>query len=243
MTETPPENYGRKGQTGDTPYPLGRVKRHDPRSRDYPFVPKRLAHEAMTLEKMPNVSHRYYGRYPLDQGSLGACTGFSAATMLNTKPYHKLHERLRTDVDGKLFYHWATEIDPWPGTWEPDDTGSSGTAAAVGLKNAGIITAFHWGFTWELFLAQLVENSVSVGTNWYHDMFETDAHGVIQSMGGGLAGGHQYTLTGYSKADRLFRGKMAWGPGYGKNGTFFMKPEMIRTLLFTQEGDSVTYDR
>ena len=226
--------------TTEMPYPLGRLKRHDPRSRAFAYDP---GDEGIMLNSMPNVAHRYAARRVLDQGSVGACTGFSAATALNCRPHHKLRGKTYKDADGLFFYHLATVEDPWPGVYEPDDTGSSGVGAAEGLRKAGIISSYHWTFTLGTFLAALVEKPISVGTNWYADMFETGPRGVVTSAcrDEDLVGGHQYTLNGYDRRTEMFRGKMAWGPGWGVGGTFWMPATLVYDLVFNQGGDAVVY--
>ncbi len=141
-----------------TPYPLGRRVEHDPRSRNYAFT------QAVAVLK--TVSHRSYG-LPLDQGNLGSCTGNAAAGALDTVPLHKTGERILREKDAVTLYEAATRLDPWPGSYPPDDTGSSGLAVAKACKNAGYITGYRHAFGLDQALAALQVGPVITGIPWY----------------------------------------------------------------------------
>jgi hypothetical protein len=81
----------------------------------------------------------------LDQGALGSCTGNAAAGALGTDPlYNTLpagHPPLDEDFAVRV-YSAATKIDPWPGDYPPDDTGSDGLSAAKACKALGLIPGY-----------------------------------------------------------------------------------------------------
>ena len=108
---------------------LGRLLRHDPKSRTFPA---RRAPEIKTV--------RWFRNGPiLDQGDLGACTGYAMAGALMTRPLYKRGRKV-SDPQAKLLYSDATRLDPWPRQWEPEDTGSSGLAVCAAAKALGYIT-------------------------------------------------------------------------------------------------------
>lgn len=112
------------------PFKLGRLVRHDPRSRAYP---------AAAAPVLRSVTWRRYGA-TLDQGDTSSCTGHAMAHAVNTRPTHKTGTRLLTHQDALRLYSAATHLDPWPDTYPPDDTGSSGLAVAKAARDAGHIS-------------------------------------------------------------------------------------------------------
>jgi hypothetical protein len=68
----------------------------------------------------------------LQQGDLGSCTANAATGALGTEPFYSQvgHRVLPDGVDlaeayAVALYSAATKVDPWPGSYPPEDTGSS----------------------------------------------------------------------------------------------------------------------
>lgn len=212
---------------------LGRHVEHDPRSRAYP---------AIRAEERDAVMHEHYGRV-LNQGDLGSCTGNAMAHALVTAPLrrplvHSTNEKLAVRL-----YSRATELDPWDGSYPPDDTGSSGLAVCKAAQEAGYISRYEWAFGVDHARAALVNGPLLFGTVWYERMFEPDEDGVV-NIGGGVAGGHEYVCLGY--VGSMFHFINSWGRHWGvasavadvSGGTFWMSYDTVATLLEDQ-GDVV----
>src|SRR4051812_41536406 len=89
----------------------------------------------------------------LDQGKLGSCTGNAGTGALGTQPFYdavgkKVLPSPDDETDAEAFavklYEDATVLDGYPGTYPPDDTGSSGLAVCKVLKARGLITKYRW---------------------------------------------------------------------------------------------------
>jgi hypothetical protein len=215
-------------------YGLGRRVEHDPRSRRFAFVPPRAA-------PVRTVRHRHYGKV-LDQGSVGACTGFAMAQWLNCKPAHDPREKY-LDADQALdLYSYATRIDPWPGNWPPDDTGSSGLAACKAAKNWGWISAYRWIFNGVDALKEALRFSpVMAGTVWLSNMFRARpvaGQAPFLQVSGSEEGGHEYLIVGWNERSGYFTMTNSWGPGWGLGGTARLWADDMAELL-RRQGDLV----
>lgn len=221
-------------ETPDLPHPLGRHVHHDPRSRTFPFRPP------VTVELRSVLWDR---RVPIfDQGTLGSCTGNAAAGWIATAD--ALHPGLAAvaghgPVDEQLavwLYEQATRIDPFDGTYEPDDTGSDGLSVTKVLVQLGVVDRYEHAFSADAALAALMLGPVLVGTNWYQGMFDPDARGVV-TPSGSVAGGHEYLLVGYDADAELVTFANSWGAGWGAGGYGRMTVPTLRRLL-AEDGDA-----
>lgn len=100
--------------------------------------------------------------------------------------------------DAHKFYHYASIFDPFDGEWPPDDTGSSGLAAAKAAKKLGLGGEYRHVFGGADEVVQLImlNRAVNVGTWWYEGMLTPMARQVIEPVGPKV-GGHQYLARGY----------------------------------------------
>lgn len=190
---------------------LGRHVEHDPRSRDHDIA-RTVAAEVKPVEW---VRHSPI----LDQGALGSCTGNAMAGWLACEPHCTsdtagvvFDERIATDL-----YSRATRVDPWPGEWPPDDTGSSGNAVAKAARERGWIRSWSWAFTGAALLRALQLGPVIVGVPWFESMYEPDAAGTVEPRGA-VAGGHEFLIRGWN--GRFLLADNSWGTGFGVNGSF-----------------------
>ena len=216
---------------------LGRRVDHDLKSRDYEY-PVRRSTRGMS------VNHRFAAPH-VDQFYTSGCVGFSGTNLLNCAA--ALRSRLafnRTvkiakagftylgNDDGLNNYSAATRFDPFPGEYPPVDDGSSALGLMKYWTGLGVISGYDWTFTFDGFLAALQRQPVTLGTNWYEDMFATDDEGLITTLLQDDAGGHQYIATGLFWEDRLIQFEQSWGehpPGF--QPTFYMTWETTEHLI------------
>jgi C1A family cysteine protease len=164
----------------------------------------------------------------LDQGSLGACTGFATAGSLSTFPFGlKL-----TNADGIRIYKLATTLDPFAGTYPPTDTGSDGNSAMLAAIQLGLVASktFSHAETLADMHAGIQLRDGIFGSTWTTQMSEPQPNGYI-SIGGQVEGGHQYAYVGFDKerGDEVFRN--SWGKDWGCNGYFRMHSDDTQTLI------------
>lgn len=209
---------------------LGRRPEHPESNRAFSFAPR------VELPIKTKVWRRYGA--VLDQGNVGACTGFAAAHSMNMLPHHSTGEHILNNTDGLLFYSNNTAIDEFAGTYPPDDTGSSGLAACKTLQQFGHITSYEWSFSFDQFLQALMHGPQLVGTWWRDGMFYPSASGLVVPSGA-MAGGHEYVAQGiYSLSQRILVFQNSWSDLWGVKGRFFMTFNDFASLL-AADGDAV----
>lgn len=199
-------------------YQLGRKVNHDPRSLAF--------HAAASTDHRP-VTHRHYGPI-LDQGNTSSCTGNAMAQALNTAPLRHRGPYL-TEQDALKLYAEATVLDPYPGTYPPDDTGSDGLSVCKAAQRQGWISSYTHAFGLDHALGALQLGPVLVGTTWHNDMFTPDSKGFVRPSGD-VAGGHEYLLIGDNAKGKLTFIN-SWGSGWGRRGRFYMSYADFDTLL------------
>lgn len=164
----------------------------------------------------------------LDQGSVGACTGFATAGSLSSDPFGL---RL-TNADGLRIYKLATKLDGFVGTYPPTDTGSDGNSAMRAAIQLGLIVSqtFSHAETLADMHAGIQPRAGIFGSRWTTQMSEPRPDGYV-SIGGDIEGGHQYAYVGFDKerGDEVFRN--SWGPNWGCNGYFRIKSDDVQTLI------------
>lgn len=212
------------------PYRLGRHIYHDSRSRAY---------AVRGGAPITSVFHKPNDIIALDQGSVGACTGFAAVKCLSTAPFTNRF----TEVDGRAVYSAATAIDPFEGTWPPTDTGSNGLSVMKVCKSKGWIKGYQWAFTLDQALSALMERPGICGIEWREDMFTPDDRGRIKPSGA-IAGGHEVCMIGYDRPHEEIILVNSWGPGFGAiingvTGCFRIRIDDFAALIAT--GGDVTF--
>jgi hypothetical protein len=214
---------------------LGRHVEHDPRSRAY-------AYNTAGLKVTPVYHQRHVPIF--DQGDLGACTGNAAVGCLATDPFDpvmltefpnlNLGEALAVKV-----YELATTLDDIEGQYPPNDTGSSGIAAAKALQQNGWIAGYQHTFALEDMLKALAVTPVMIGINWYDSFDQPDSAGVIQiKKGAQVRGGHELYLDeiAVNKGKYYCGGTNSWTVSWGLEGRFYMPFSTVEQLL-GEEGD------
>lgn len=184
---------------------LGRQLLHDERSRAFPMT------AAVDRSTWRDRSVRLYDPLPNPNQTIGCCTGVAKCCQLNAIG-NRVLGRVLDMPDAERIYSENTKIDPWPGEWPPDDTGSSGLASAKAAQLLSLAGEYRWIFGGaDEVIQNVVEGRViSVGTWWYADMFNRDRDGRITPTGG-RAGGHQYVIRGYDVDRDWALGRCWWG--------------------------------
>jgi hypothetical protein len=205
---------------------LGRHLNHDPRSRRFAATPEPV---------LRSVTHRLWGPV-LDQYKVGACTTHALAHALNSSPLHVAGRPLLRGPDALRLYGITTGLDPYEGTYPPDDTGSDGNSACKAARQEGLLAGWEHAFTLEQALSALVRQAVIVGTVWTGGMDEPDSAGFLRPKTGRYRGGHEYALIGLDVKRRTVTMVNSWSSRWGANGRARITWDDLEWLL-GQEGD------
>ena len=195
---------------------LGRHVHHDPASRAY-------AVEAATSARPRTVVWPRYNAI-LNQGDTGSCTGQAMAGWLGCAPHATPATAAQYDeVFAVSLYSAATRLDNFPGTYPPDDNGSSGLAVAKVAHRRGLISSYGWAFTTLGLLHALQHSPVLVGVPWFERFDEPDSHGQVH-IGGEIRGGHEFLIRGYDASAQLLLCDNSWSERWNApmHGSFSM---------------------
>ncbi len=215
-----------------TPYPLGRHVEHDPRSRGFAYLPP----AKLTLTR----SLTWPRRAPiLDQGQLGSCTGNAMAGWLGTDP-HGTSKGIDEPLAVSL-YSDATRLDPYPGAYPPEDTGSSGLAVCKAAQNRGLLTSYRHAFDFAATLDALTHGPIIVGVPWYESMFTPQASGYL-TISGSVVGGHEFLIRGIDPRKKHVLADNSWGYDWGRKGRFWLHWADLERLL-SEDGDATVPQR
>lgn len=189
---------------------LGRNLNHDERSRSFPMT----AAETVTRSDWRDKRVRLYAPLPNPNQPVGCCTGVAKASQFNAVGNRRKGRVLDMD-DALEIYSKASQLDPWAGSWPPEDTGSSGLASAKAAQQLGLGGTYRWlfGGADEVVSTIMLGEVVSVGSWWHADMMYLPKDKVIRPTGGRV-GGHQYVARGYDKSKDLVLCRNWWGPDF-----------------------------
>lgn len=196
----------------------------DNRSRNFPI---RMALPSVA----PPRSYTWSCPIWLDQGSEGACVGFSVAQEAAARPVSV--KNVTTDT-AQWVYRRAQELDIWPGQ---DYDGTSVIAGIKAGKELGWYQEYRWAFGLnDLILALGYKGPAVLGINWYEGMFDTDARGLVH-VTGSIVGGHAILATGVSVKKKLVRLHNSWGQDWGLGGDCYISFDDLNRLLH-EEGEA-----
>jgi hypothetical protein len=206
---------------------LDRLVEFDDRSWSYPV-------RALVTNKVAR-SYTWRCNTWLDQGTEGACVGFSWAHELAARPYE-------WNVDAKLatgIFRRARVLDEWPGE---DYDGTSVLAGAKAVLEKQWIDAYRWAFSLDdLVLAVSHEGPAILGIYWHAGMMEPDRYGWVRRAGG-VVGGHAILCRGVNVSGQYFLLRNSWGQGWGANGDCKVRFSDMADLL-ADDGEACVPDR
>jgi hypothetical protein len=201
-----------------------RLPEWDPMNNNFPMrrlVSPTIAPRSYTWPVGQNMSSQLF----LDQGTEGACVGFTYAHELAARPV--VVPRI-TNEHGRSFYRGAQENDEWAGS---DYEGTSGLGGAKYLTQLGYYKSYTWSRNAdEVALVVSRKGPVPLFLNWYEGMFDTSEAGWIFPSRQ-LLGGHAILCKGYSVSKRCFILHNSWGKSWGMNGTALLKHDDLQRLL------------
>lgn len=216
----------------------GRNINHDPMSRLYKgarkarsVTPKDVGYEIHIL--------------PMDQGNLGSCVPHAGTAMLASDPFwdtldKELQQQLRNVANAEGFavqaYREVTALDPYPGTWEPDDTGSDGLSLWKLWRQRGYVGGSEHVMSIDDAHVLIQKGPYPIGISWLADMDSPGTDGVVK-VGGRSRGGHEILLYRYDLGCDLWWCRNSWGTGWGKGGDFaFDTPGYQRLMDLQADG-------
>ena len=221
---------------------LGRHVNHDPRSLQYKV--------AGPAARVTPKSVKWTRHVPaFNQGNLGTCVANTGFGILATDPYWDTltpelkralnnADRIQPDLIIPL-YRELTANDPFPGQYEPDDTGSDGLTLGKMLKNRGLISGYqHATSVAECHIA-IQAGPFAIGVPWYQNLYNPDSSGVI-TIGGAMVGGHEIEVEEYDLSRDLWWITNSWSPSWGKNGRAAFTSATFQRLL-SQQGDATSF--
>lgn len=206
----------RDGTTAEDPR-LDRLVEFDEESRKFPVT--------ATIEETKPRSYTWSCLTYLDQGSEGACVGFSVSHEIAARP---VAVRGMTDGTARALYRAAQEVDEFPGS------DYSGTSVLAGFKAAtalGYFGEYRWAFGLsDLVLAVGYKGPAVLGINWLQGMFKPDADGYIHATGE-KKGGHAILCKGVDVKKNRLRLHNSWGTDWGMGGDCWISFDDMAQLL------------
>jgi hypothetical protein len=202
---------------------LDRRVEFDPRSRNFPI-------RALLQPILKPRSFSWACTVQLDQGSEGACVGFSIAQEAAAKPV--VVPGITNDVALEV-YRRAQVLD------EYDDTPpEGGTSVLAGAKAATERGWYGGGYRWCFGLDDLIvsvghHGPAVLGVTWREGQMDTDASGFIH-VTGDVAGGHAILCRGVNVKKKYFILRNSWGSGWGVNGDCYVSFDDTDKMLNDQ---------
>jgi hypothetical protein len=227
-----------------------KVRRFKPRDRR---LGRHVVHDSRSLRflapaKDPKTlaSARHTINIPiLDQGNVGSCTGHAATAALGGNALWRAGSTVLTPDATQAheyavgIYSDATALDPWPGQYVPDDTGSDGLSVAKVLQQRGLISGYTHATSLDAALAALADAPVIVGTNWLRGMFDPRQDGQVV-VSGPIDGGHEYCLDEIDVENKVAWIRQSWGPTWGLSGRAWLTWADLGKLL-ADDGDCTVF--
>jgi hypothetical protein len=221
---------------------LDRLPEFDDRSRNFSVALDPRFREKLKAKTWPMPIR-------LDQGSEGACVGFSRAHDLACSPSPV---KGMTNDYAKQIYKIAQTLDEWPGE---NYSGSSVLGGVKAAQQLGYVGEYRWAFGIDDVLHALATvGPVVFGIPWLDSMFNTRPDGLLDCSGD-VAGGHAIqgrsvhlpTIGGVVNISRTWKGRTrrlrikssvpvvgltnSWDYDWGVFGEAFIKADDLENLL------------
>lgn len=205
----------------------------------YPGPPDNRDHQlGAHIERLPaplvKGSKVWANRLVLDQGSEGACVGFSRVQSINSAP----HTHHYDNAFAFALYRLAQKLDEWPGE---DYEGTSVRVGAKAAQRRGLISAYAFTESVrELATRILNKGPVVIGINWRtgpdNPNFRNNYY--IRPMDSELRGGHAICVDGVRWNDDkhdYFRLINSWGRDWSFHGRCRVTREDMEAWLGEQD--------
>lgn len=194
----------RDGRTVDDPR-TDRIPEHDPRSRQFQVRDVLTWGKAIGADLGSRVKPRANrpAKPGLNQGNLGGCVLWSAATGLDASP-HRRRPPL-TDDNARAWYYDVQRADEYPGGEYPGAApvagGTSLVAAARHLHHLGLLSSYWWcGAGSGSAIDDVVDSlaapdlgGVQLGIPWFDSMYQPLPSGLLEvEPDSGQGGPHGY---------------------------------------------------
>lgn len=166
----------------------------------------------------------------LDQGQTPDCVGFSGATIRAVQERADEHRTLT--FDGADLYALAKLVDGYAG----DGTDIRSAAKQLVSQGARVLTSpvhsevgkrrnisvyARLSTLAAVKLSILTTGAAWAGSSWYESWFDPWPDGTLPAPNS-VAGGHAYTLLGWSDKRAAFRGQNSWGASWAVGGRFWL---------------------
>lgn len=219
----------------------GRNINHDPRSPAY-----RVA-RAVGAVTPKDAGHDIHIA-PMDQGNLGSCVPHAGTAMLATDPFwdtldksfkDELSDPVKAEALAQQFYREVTAADPYPGAWEPDDTGSDGLSLAKVFQTQGLNNGYEhvMGIDDAHITLQGTDTvpgrPYPIGISWLSGMDTPGKDGVCK-VTGRSRGGHEVLVYRYDLARDLWWIRNSWSKDWGLKGDFAISTDGYLKLMSLQ---------
>lgn len=182
----------------------------------------------------------------IDQVDVGSCVGQAYAGALGSHPlWSSVPEKIKSTLRsvprayGEGIYSAATAIDPYEGTWPPDDTGTDTRSGAQVLLSRKLITRYEWiendgdpAATVRSIVGALAERPVVIGIPWLDSFDWPDKDGLIRiTVGATVRGGHALIVDECNVTTGEIGITNSWGPSWGVEGRCYMTWETLAEVL------------
>lgn len=192
---------------------LGRHVEHDDRSKNFPV--ETGSQQALRSVTWPRRSVIF------DQGEIGSCTGNAITGAEATDSINRRGTSGLIEWNALDMYERITRSDRIPGSYPPDDTGSTGLAACKTAKARGWISSYRHAFSLHAMLHALQTGPAIVGMAWLTGCDTPNSNGLI-SYTGDVRGGHEILCRGVDIENHWLYFDNSWGSDWGMQGSFAM---------------------
>lgn len=230
----------------------------DPRlGRHVNHSDRHLAYAAPVLPRRAIKSVDWPRRVPIfDQGQVGSCTFNAGAGCYATDGKNRTGAKVATVAHADTFgvfspgdypvqeipfvqlgYSLTTKIDPYPGDYPTQDTGSDGPSAAQAMVLLGLADHYNHAFTLDAAKSAIQDGPIMWGTVWLNSMYDLDAHDeLVVDTNSGEAGGHEMEISGYDVTTDMWKVPNSWGESFGDHGYLYVSSPNLSKLL-AMDGD------